>query len=261
MTDLTTPNRNALAKHEKVIDRAARTFVETGEALRAIRDGDLFRAYGSFEAYLRQRWGMELRHAEHIMAASMVVAHIAEANNCSLPGNEAQVRHLTTVRDNSGQIDLGQAGELWQVAVHKATEAGGELPTAADVRDVVTAWKDAQKAAAATEPVAVDDDDEGEGEQPRERWAEHACPNCSGMEFDEDGDCVQCREPCGPGDDGDDGFQEDREQKAEKLVAASAKEALCSFVDAWRDKYDLDDSLASAMLGNVAAILLRDGEL
>jgi hypothetical protein len=72
---LSASERKALDRHETVIERGQRTFVEVGLALRAIRDGRLYREQDStFDAYLRRRWGFSRQRAHQLITAAATVA-------------------------------------------------------------------------------------------------------------------------------------------------------------------------------------------
>ncbi len=86
---------------EQVIERGLATFVDVGQALMRIRDSRLYRdGYPSFEAYCRDRWGMDKVSAiRHITAAEVVVSIDTIADG-PLPVNVGQARELAPLRDD-----------------------------------------------------------------------------------------------------------------------------------------------------------------
>jgi hypothetical protein len=72
-SELTAPERQRLAELEAVIERGLDTFAEVGRALLEIRDARLYReTHATFEAYLRERWGMSRQRGYQLMDAARV---------------------------------------------------------------------------------------------------------------------------------------------------------------------------------------------
>ena len=99
MTDLDLPFPASLAPHEQqrldaleqTVEGGLRDFQRTGQALSEIRDGELFRAtHGTFEAYLRDRWGFNVKQADRIMDAARVARQLEPLGIA--PRHEAQAR-------------------------------------------------------------------------------------------------------------------------------------------------------------------------
>jgi hypothetical protein len=68
-----TPALLDLMEHEKIIDQGLGTFIDVGNALAAIRDGEKWRALeecGSFEAYCQTRWNLSSAHADELIVAA-----------------------------------------------------------------------------------------------------------------------------------------------------------------------------------------------
>lgn len=121
---LTKDESNALAVAETVIARGLRTFNEVGQALLAVRDGQLYRAdFPTFEAYCSQRWQISRPRAYELMAAATVVSAIAD-KGLPLPSNEGQARELARVPE-------AQRAEVWRETIER-TEG---KPTAAAIRE------------------------------------------------------------------------------------------------------------------------------
>jgi hypothetical protein len=124
---LTTHECTLLSAHEAQIERGLQTFYDVGTALLAIRDQRLYRAtFATFEAYCRERWGMERRRAYQLIEAAEAFESVQNFTH-SPPANEAQARSLTAVPP-------AERAEVWQEAV--ATAPNGKV-TAAHVADVV----------------------------------------------------------------------------------------------------------------------------
>jgi hypothetical protein len=127
---LSLPEAVRLNELEAVIERGRQTFIEVGQALRAIRDERLYRAeYSTFEDYCRERWLMAHAFAYYLIAAAQVVSTIVDTPNppIILPSTESQARELAPLR---AEPEIMR--EVWQEAVERAQ---GQ-PTAAVVREV-----------------------------------------------------------------------------------------------------------------------------
>lgn len=106
---LETGERVELAQLEKVIERGAKTFLEVGRALAAIRDSKLYReGFKTFEAYCSERWGYEKRYSHYLANASETAVRIQQIAE--------------------SKPDLG-------TIVHKLCESEGRLRELADVSD------------------------------------------------------------------------------------------------------------------------------
>jgi len=84
-----------LRECEQVIERGLATFVEVGQALLRIRDGNLYRkSHGTFEDYCRERWGMDESYAYRQMQAAEIVKALP---NGRVP-SEAVARELAPLK-------------------------------------------------------------------------------------------------------------------------------------------------------------------
>ncbi|MEH3033324.1 MAG: hypothetical protein PGN07_04610 [Aeromicrobium erythreum] len=120
---LSTSDRSALERHEAVIAAGLETFVEVGQALATIRDDRLYRStHETFEAYCRERWGMDRRHANRTIEAAEVVGSMDP--NALKPTNVRQARELRSLPPE-------QAAEAMRTA-HEST--GGKV-TAKAIRE------------------------------------------------------------------------------------------------------------------------------
>ncbi len=95
-----------LAKHEATIFRAHMMFFEMGEALREIKDKDLFRAsYRDFPTYCREHLDMSAPTAYGLINAAERYYQLKEAGFRILPSCVAQVTPLTRIsKDASIQV-------------------------------------------------------------------------------------------------------------------------------------------------------------
>ena len=131
--DLTTTEKGELQRHEQVIERGLKTFVDVGSALMAIRDSRLYREkYSTFEDYCRERWGFTRQSANRYIGAAEAVRNIEmEPIGSILPQTESQARPLTSLPPE-------QQREAWQAAVE--TAPNGKI-TARHVADTVEIFK------------------------------------------------------------------------------------------------------------------------
>ncbi|MBH8565535.1 hypothetical protein I8748_25735 [Nostoc sp. CENA67] len=129
---------------ERKVERA---FFEAGKALAELRDRRLYRStHRTFEEYCKDRFGFERRHPYRLIEASAVfdnlmkmcpnwtqnkvetdTAEIRSDDGQILPTAEGQVRPLT-------KLEPQQQQQVWLKAVE---EAGGKVPSARIVKDVV----------------------------------------------------------------------------------------------------------------------------
>jgi hypothetical protein len=124
--EFTDAEAGALVEAERVIERGLKTFVEVGQALARIRDGQLYRTeYATFEAYCDERWAISRPRAYELMSAAQVVSAMADTGYRS-PANERQARELARAPEE-------ERAEVWR----EANERAGGRPTAATVREVV----------------------------------------------------------------------------------------------------------------------------
>lgn len=88
---------------EGVITRNLKAVYEVGVALAKIRDKGLYRSYGTFETYCRDKWDIGRRHAYRYIEAAKVVENVtnwtqsqedeqAPDSEIAIPLNEAQIR-------------------------------------------------------------------------------------------------------------------------------------------------------------------------
>ncbi len=129
---------------ERKVEKAV---FEAGKALMELRDRRLYRStHSTFEEYCKDRFGFQRRHPYRLIEASAVFDNLmkmcpngtqteTESSNAEiypigtqiLPTSERQVRPIT-------KLEPQQQWEVWQTAVK---EAGGKVPSARVVGDVV----------------------------------------------------------------------------------------------------------------------------
>ena len=84
----------SLEELEAIIGKGIGSFIETGNALVAIRGRHLYReqGFGTFEEYCRKRWNMSRIHGHRMIEAAGVAENLLPIGN--IPQNEAQAREL-----------------------------------------------------------------------------------------------------------------------------------------------------------------------
>lgn len=117
------------AEREAIIERGKQSFIEVGLALCGIRDDRSYRpTHGTFEAYCRERWGWERRHAYRLIDAATAAENVSNWTQ-KKPATESQARPLA-------KLEPAQQMEAWGMATESA-HAKGKAVTAKDVEDAV----------------------------------------------------------------------------------------------------------------------------
>ena len=120
----------------EIVKRGAVAFIEVGEALAKIRDGELWRAgeHTSWAAYCQSVAGLSKSYANRIIEASKVVMALKQVmpigatSDFKLPTAESQVRPLLLLETPE------QCSAAWTTACEKSGDA---QPTAAEVKKAV----------------------------------------------------------------------------------------------------------------------------
>lgn len=142
---LTTAEVSQLAECEAVIERGRKTFVEVGAALATVRDGRLWRdGFASFEDYCERRWEFSRQRGYQLIEAAEIAGAMSTIVDAPPVANEAQARELAKVAPEDQP-------EVWQEAVARA---GGEVPPARVVAEVVAERQAPAAAMASAPPVA-----------------------------------------------------------------------------------------------------------
>lgn len=100
------PAMSTLAEAEAVIERGMKTFVEVGQALKVIQDGELYKeaGYTDFRVYCEQRWDYRKTHVYQLIAAAEVVQAVSAIADTPILTNESHVRALLPLKDNPQAI-------------------------------------------------------------------------------------------------------------------------------------------------------------
>ncbi len=112
--ELTPQQAATLSKLERKIETAQRSFIAIADALRQVRDEQLFLAhYKTFRAYMAQRWEFDYATQSRMEDAIEVLAALRKhkIEEKDLPGNEGQARQLARVLKKNGEEALVQVWE------------------------------------------------------------------------------------------------------------------------------------------------------
>ena len=114
-----------LDQRERVVEAGGRQFIEVGTALMEIRDykdGLLYKRFGTFDAYCRERWEIQKAHAYRMIAAVKAYEDVSPRGDTGtgtvLPQTEKQLRPLTQL----------PTPELKKKAWQDAVEIAGSRP-------------------------------------------------------------------------------------------------------------------------------------
>jgi len=110
---LTTIEQSELSRLESIIEKGLQTFVEVGSAFAEIKDSGLYKTYGTFEAYCKDKWGFTKTHVNRLINSAHVNENLAPMGVA--PINERQSRPLS-------RLDPPQQKEAWKKAVETAPE-------------------------------------------------------------------------------------------------------------------------------------------
>lgn len=133
-TALTKSEQAELARLCKVVDEGLSSFLAVGTALVEINEGRLYRqSHETFEAFVKDRWGISRRRAYQLMEAAEIKAEMCTSGSHQEIANEItserQLRELSRV----GTEALPEVVER----VAEKCKAGGVKPTAKVIREVV----------------------------------------------------------------------------------------------------------------------------
>ena len=99
--NLSTEDRSFLVQREQIIEAGRKTFLQVGKALleiREYRNGLLYKRFGTFDAYCKERWDLGHSHAYRLMDAAEVYRSLSprgdKAQEVELPVTEKQLRPL-----------------------------------------------------------------------------------------------------------------------------------------------------------------------
>jgi hypothetical protein len=104
-----------LAVHEAVIERGMSSFIEVGNALKAIRDGREYRdLYPTFEEYCRKRWNWSRSYAHRNITEAELAVKLLPIGN-KTPITESLLRPIVSL-----EFDVQR--KVWQKAIETAPE-------------------------------------------------------------------------------------------------------------------------------------------
>ena len=119
---------------ESIIESSQRNFHCVGEALKQIRDNQLYRRLGfdSFESYVKNRWDIGKSHTYRLIDAAQVIDNLSPIGDI-LPVNEAQCRLLTA-------FESFDQRKIWGEFLHT-----GVALTARKLRNFISDYKGKRK--------------------------------------------------------------------------------------------------------------------
>ncbi len=140
---------------ESIIEVGLQTFYDVGHALAHIRDAELYRAhYITFQAYLKERWGLSSSYASRLITGSEVVDSMKTLSVA--PSNLGVAEELVSLPSASRT-------EVWNEAVETTARMtnGRPDPTASEVQELVRQKlaRVSPKGAGRHEPIELSDDD------------------------------------------------------------------------------------------------------
>src|SRR4030042_3714161 len=115
--NLTQIEESELSRLELIIEKNLFSFYEVGSALLNIRDSGLYKTYGTFERYCKERWEFQRAHAYRLIASAKLLGFLSPIGDIQ-PTHETQIRPLI-------RLEPDQQIEAWKKAVE--TAAGGKV--------------------------------------------------------------------------------------------------------------------------------------
>jgi len=106
-----------LIELERLIARNQERFCHIGRALKAIRDGRLYKQvlFDTFEAYARTRWDMGRSQAYRLIKSYEVIHNLSPIGD-RMPANESQVRPLA-------QLTPDEQRKTWKDFINSGVES------------------------------------------------------------------------------------------------------------------------------------------
>ena len=118
MTQLTINEQQELQQQEAIIERGLQTFYEVGQALLAIKDSELYKEYGTFDDYCRQRWNLSPSVNYYLRKSVDVVDNLLQEEGV-IPANLKQAIPLIQLKEPE------QQRQAWRLANEAAAVIGG----------------------------------------------------------------------------------------------------------------------------------------
>lgn len=120
--ELTTVERSRLRTLEKVIEEGLEKFVQVGNALREVKESQLYRQeFKSFEKYVNSRWKIDRSYAYRLIDAAKIDEKLSPIGD-KKPKSEAVAREVAKLPETEQVV-------VWQEVCEEVEE-----PTAKDVR-------------------------------------------------------------------------------------------------------------------------------
>ena len=120
-----------LAQHEAIIERGISSFIEVGNALKAIRDGREYKdRYQTFEEYCKERWGWTRQNVNRQIAGAGAALNL-EPIGSKIPITERLIRPIVN-------LELDAQRKVWKQAIESAPD--GKL-TAKHVSEIASQYK------------------------------------------------------------------------------------------------------------------------
>lgn len=148
---ITVQEQTRLQELETIVARGMAAFVEVGMALAEIRDKQLYRGtHRRFKDYVAERFSFAERHAQRLIQGVEVYKNLIPGESTIRPAGRVADKggskfpaptHESQVRDLAG-LNPEEQRQAWEAAVEIA---GGETPTAAQVREAVQAQQDGEE--------------------------------------------------------------------------------------------------------------------
>src|SRR5581483_2502827 len=96
---LTASEEELLKRYEEILRRGLGTFFEVGNALLAIRAGELYRgSFSTFEEYCNERWGIGRTYAWRVIGAAERLRLLPAGDDTPRPSSEFQMRPFLKVK-------------------------------------------------------------------------------------------------------------------------------------------------------------------
>jgi len=89
-TKLTTIEQSELSRLEAIIEKGQQTFVEVGSAFMEIRDSGLYKMFGTFESYCKERWGYSRPRVYQLMETAKVQDNLSTVVDKPIPDRQAR---------------------------------------------------------------------------------------------------------------------------------------------------------------------------
>ena len=104
-----------------------KSFIETGEALKEVRDSQLYRCgYKTFQEYCREKWGWKRDYCDKLIQGAAVVKQLPGKLH-TIVGSEGQARELAKVEPEKRAEILEKASQAGPVTAKSIRQAAQEI--------------------------------------------------------------------------------------------------------------------------------------